>query len=247
VTLDVLSNGRFQLGLGLGRVDKELKAYGVDRKERVGRLEDAIEVAKLAFTGEPFSFQGKSRNFEDVQIYSKPIQSPRPPILIGAEKPPGIERAGRMADGFIAPYSYPNVATLREMVDIARRGAQGRTDLVRPFQIVVMKHCFISEGGDAWQQFERSLAYRVLAHPREAELFAQRPPSEEQKRELVEKAREGALLGTPAEVLEQLREHESALGTEVEIMVRVMYPGISFEQSARQIELIGKHIIPKLS
>ncbi|MFM9970147.1 MAG: LLM class flavin-dependent oxidoreductase [Burkholderiales bacterium] len=243
-TLDTLCQGRLQMGLGLGRVDKELKAYGVGRGERVARLEEAVQVLKLAWSGETFSYQGAHHNFDAVRVVSTPVQKPRPPILIGAVAPPAIERAGRLGDGYIAPYR--ELAVLKEGIDLARRTAHGRTDLAGPFRIVMMKHCLVTESGNAWEQLERSLAYRVLEHPREAELFQIKPPSEDEKREMIAEAREGAFLGTPAEVLSQLREHERVLGTEIEFMVRLLYPGMSFEQSARQIEIFGRQIIPEL-
>jgi len=243
-TLDILSNGRFQLGLGLGRVDKELKAYGVGRDERVDRIEEAVEVLKLAWSGETFSHQGPFHRFDDVRLFSTPVQKPRPPILIGAVAPPAVERAGRLADGFIAPYR--TLTGLQECIGLARRTAQGRQDLAGSFRIVIMKHCCVSEQGDAWKQLEQSLAYRVLAHPREAEIFQRKPPSDQQKQKMIAEAREGAFLGTPAQVLAQLREHERALGTDIEFMVRLLYPGMTFEQSARQIEICGRQIIPAL-
>ncbi|MBI3014711.1 MAG: LLM class flavin-dependent oxidoreductase [Candidatus Tectomicrobia bacterium] len=243
-TLDVLSQGRFQMGLGLGRVDKELKAYGVGRSERVARLEEAMQVLKLAWSGETFSCRGPFHAFESVRLSPRPVQVPRPPILIGAVAPPAVERAGRLADGFIAPYR--TLAELQESIGLARRTAQGRQDLAGPFRIAIMKHCCVSEQGDAWEHLEQSLAYRVLEHPGEAELFQRKPPSAQQKKEMIAETRAGALLGTPEEVLAQLREHERELGTDIEFMVRLIYPGMTFAQSARQIEIFGSKIIPKI-
>lgn len=243
-TLDVLSRGRLRLGLGLGRVNRELQAYGVARGDRISRLEEAVQVLKLAWSGEPFTYEGPFHRFEAVRLFSRPVQKPRPPILIGAVAPPAVERAGRLADGYIAPYRP--LAELQESIDLARRTARGRSDLIAPFRVVIMKHCWISERGDAWEQIARSLTYRALAHPSEAELFERRPPSEEQKKKMVSATRAGAFLGTPEEVLAQLREHELALGPEIEFMIRLLYPGMTFEQSARQIEIFGRQILPVL-
>ena len=243
-TLDVLSQGRLQMGLGLGRVDKEMKAYGVARSERVARLEEAVQILKRAWSGEMFSYQGPFHACESVRLCPPPVQKPRPPIFIGAVAPPAVERAGRLADGYIAPYRA--LPELQQCIQRARETAQGRRDLSGPFRIAVMKHCCVSEQGDAWEQLEHSLVYRVLAHPREAELFERHPPSEEQKQEMISETRAGTLLGTPEEVLAQLREHERELGTDIEFMIRLIYPGMTFEQSARQIEIFGDKIIPNL-
>jgi len=86
-TLDVLSNGRFELGLGAGWAKTEYQQAGISFDApgmRVGRLEEAVQVFKGLFADGPFTFSGVYYTIDQLNGYPKPIQRPHPPILIGA-------------------------------------------------------------------------------------------------------------------------------------------------------------------
>lgn len=99
--LDVLSGGRVGLGIGLGLVQREFHQFGVDIRTAVSRFEEEIELLRLAWTKERFSFHGRHFRLEDVGVTPKPIQQPRPPVWIGAMSYGSIERAGRLGDGWL--------------------------------------------------------------------------------------------------------------------------------------------------
>jgi len=99
-SMDVLSNGRLIVGLGLAWSEDECDAAGVPFRER-GRIgEEAIEAMKAVWGPDPVEFHGKYFNLDPAYIGPKPIQKPHPPILIGAFVPKALDRAGRLADGF---------------------------------------------------------------------------------------------------------------------------------------------------
>jgi probable F420-dependent oxidoreductase len=86
-TLDVLSHGRFELGLGAGWAKAEYQQAGISFDApgiRVGRLEEAVHVIKGLFASEPLTFSGTHYHIDQLNGYPKPIQRPHPPILIGA-------------------------------------------------------------------------------------------------------------------------------------------------------------------
>lgn len=101
-TLDVLSNGRFELGLGAGgslMLDYEWSGLPLDPPGvRVGRLEESIHVLKRLFTAEPFTFNGDHYTITDLKGYPKPIQQPHPPMLIGGGGRRMLSLAGQEAD-----------------------------------------------------------------------------------------------------------------------------------------------------
>jgi probable F420-dependent oxidoreductase len=98
--MDVLSNGRITVGVGLAWSEDECDAAGVPFKER-GRIgEEAIECMKAVWGPDPVEFHGKYFNLDPAYIGPKPIQKPHPPILVGAFMPKALDRAGRLADGF---------------------------------------------------------------------------------------------------------------------------------------------------
>jgi len=86
-TLDLLSGGRFELGLGAGFSQQEYEAAGFPFDApgvRVDRLAEALRVVKGLFGAEPFSFSGRFYTVSKLDLFPKPLQRPHPPILVGA-------------------------------------------------------------------------------------------------------------------------------------------------------------------
>ena len=99
-TIDVLSGGRFELGIGTGWIEEQYFAAGFpydDPKVRVDRFEEAIEVIMGCWSGEPFTFTGDHYQVTDVTC-PQPFQLPHPPVLIGAAGRRMLNIAGREAD-----------------------------------------------------------------------------------------------------------------------------------------------------
>ena len=100
-TLDVLSDGRFELGLGAGWLRAEYEKAGMTFDTaglRIGRLEEAIHVIKGLFGQAPLTFAGRHYAIDALNGFPKPIQSPHPPILVGGGSPRILRLAGRLAD-----------------------------------------------------------------------------------------------------------------------------------------------------
>lgn len=100
-TLDQMSDGRFELGLGAGWLQAEYEQMGIPFDPpgvRVSRLEEAIQVFKAFFTEECVHFQGQHYAVNGLQSFPRPIQQPHPPLLIGAGKKRMCQLAGREAD-----------------------------------------------------------------------------------------------------------------------------------------------------
>ncbi len=100
-TLQIASDGRLVLGIGIGGAPKEHAAYGIDfpeAKERAARLEEAIAVIRALWTGGPVTRDSPYYPLTDAHAF--PIASPPPPIIIGGETPAGARLAGRIGDGW---------------------------------------------------------------------------------------------------------------------------------------------------
>lgn len=99
-TIDVLSAGRFELGIGTGWIKDQYDSAGIRYDPpgmRVDRLEEALAVIKGSWTGKPFAFVGEHYNVNLVGS-PVPVQRPGPPILIGGSGPRMLHLAGREAD-----------------------------------------------------------------------------------------------------------------------------------------------------
>jgi len=110
-TIDVISGGRFQLGVGTGWDPDEFELTGINKKERGARFEETIQILKLLWTEEYASYEGRYWKFRKMQLEPKPIQSPHPPILMGAgassysdsEKLQRVlSRVAKLGDGWFA-------------------------------------------------------------------------------------------------------------------------------------------------
>ncbi|GIX29769.1 MAG: monooxygenase [Porticoccaceae bacterium] len=99
-TVSILSNGRFDLGVSIGYRADEFAAFGRHLKQRPSLLEEAVEVIRRAWSGQPLRFQGKRFRYGDIRVTPVPARPPR--VLIGGMSPPAIERVARIGDGFLS-------------------------------------------------------------------------------------------------------------------------------------------------
>ncbi len=126
-TVDALSNGRLLPAAGLGLSEPaELAALGVLASERAARLEEAVQVIKLLWSGQPVSYEGRFTTLEQVRLTPKPRRQ-RLELWLGGRAKPALRRAGRIADGWLASFvSPPEFARGRQTIEDAAAQA-GRT------------------------------------------------------------------------------------------------------------------------
>lgn len=123
--IDLLSDGRLILGIGLGWNHVECAALGVDFTTRGVRCTEQIELLRQLWSGELVSYDGRFERAERVRLNPPPRR--QIPVWIGAFAPQGIERAGRLADGFIAAGPIEVGIQVKAAVDESR-AKHDRTD-----------------------------------------------------------------------------------------------------------------------
>ena len=99
-TLDVLSNGRAILGVGIGWLQEEFDAVGIPFKQRAKRTEESIQAIRSLWKSTPQPFTGRYYNWPAVGSHPKPIQQPGVPIVVGGHSEGAARRAARLGDGF---------------------------------------------------------------------------------------------------------------------------------------------------
>jgi probable F420-dependent oxidoreductase len=107
--IDVLSGGRLVLGVGVGWLREEFEALGADFKSRGTVLDEWLSIARQCWTGTVESFDGKHYQLPEA-IYCRPTPVRRPPVLIGGMSRNALQRAGRIADGWLAQYSLEDLS-----------------------------------------------------------------------------------------------------------------------------------------
>jgi alkanesulfonate monooxygenase SsuD/methylene tetrahydromethanopterin reductase-like flavin-dependent oxidoreductase (luciferase family) len=102
-TLDLLSGGRFELGLGLGADAQAAGGFGVARGERTARLEEAVALIRAAWREEPLAFGGDHHGVSGITVHPRPAQPGGPPLWLGAGAPDAQRRAARLGTGLWLP------------------------------------------------------------------------------------------------------------------------------------------------
>jgi probable F420-dependent oxidoreductase len=118
-TVDVMSGGRLDWGIGAGWYEHEYKAYGYEfpaAKDRIGMLRECVEIVRTMWTENDATFDGKYYKVAGAQCDPKPVQQPHPPIWVGGETGPSMRRAARIGDVW-----YPIGSNKANMLDTLPR------------------------------------------------------------------------------------------------------------------------------
>ena len=107
-TVDLLSHGRFQFGVGVGWLKEEFDALGEDFTRRARQTREYLHIMKAAWQAEPASFSGEFLTFSDIHNVPLPVQNPHPPIIFGGESLPALKRVADLGDGW-----QPGTASLK--------------------------------------------------------------------------------------------------------------------------------------
>jgi probable F420-dependent oxidoreductase len=100
-TLDIVSGGRVEFGIGASWLEEEWIAAELDFSTRGRRVDEAFEVCKRLWTEDDVSFHGEFFDFKGAVFEPKPVQEPYPPVLVGGESGAALQRAARDGDGWI--------------------------------------------------------------------------------------------------------------------------------------------------
>ncbi len=204
-TVDLLTDGRLELGLGAGYVKSEYDQAGLRFDlggTRVERLAEAVVIVKRLFTGEPVTFAGQHYRVTDHKIHPRPVQQPRPPILIGGNGPRLLTLAAKEADivgltgiNFRRGATKPDVSAWRAAI------VDERVRLVR------------EAAGDRYERLElNALVQRVIVTD------ARRKPAEELTQRWTQLSAEEilqspyALIGTVDQMVEDLETRRKRWG-----------------------------------
>jgi probable F420-dependent oxidoreductase len=129
-TLDVMSDGRAIIGVGLGggHLGSHEDVFGYTREGRVTRFTEAVQIMKILWTEPKASFQGRYWNFKDISMEPKPVQKPRLPIIFGGHHENALRRAVKYADGWMGAGSSSSGSFVRESARIREMLAETKRD-----------------------------------------------------------------------------------------------------------------------
>jgi len=241
-TVDLLSDGRFTLGLGLGYRESEFENFGVPYQERADRLEDTIHLVKGAWTPGPIDHDS---SFHDAspkaEVIPKPAQDPHPRIMLGAMAKPAVRRAALYGQGWaaIGNMSFEALKTRKDHIDAVRK-EHGLDD---DYTIYVAKYGFIDESAEvAWDKIKDG----YLHMQRKYAEWATGEKVDSLADEQIADVKDDVLLGSPTEILAELKKYQEALGDDIHVMFRTYYPGIGTDKMTDCIDTLGDEVVPEL-
>jgi probable F420-dependent oxidoreductase len=216
-SLDHVSRGRVEVGIGIGGRARPLAAFGVDPEGLVARFTEALAVMRACWAEPQVSFDGRFWQLEGVSMEPKPAQQPHPPIWLGGNRPAAVSRAVRLGDGFFGAGSQ-TTEQFAEQVQVVRAAlAEAGRD---PARFGIAKRVYIHVDDDRARARERIDA--ALAH---------------------HYGRGGlspvAVAGPPAECVAGLRE---VVGAGAELVL--LNP---LADDAEQMERLAAEVVPELS
>jgi probable F420-dependent oxidoreductase len=154
-TLDQISRGRLEVGVGTGGGHRMFSAFGVDGGSYVARFTEGLELMRALWTEPEVNFKGRFWQLEGAAMEPKPFQDPAPPVWFGGSQPAALRRAVRLGDGFFGAGSS-TTAQFAEQVETVR-GELARQDR-DPAGFPIAKRVYIAVDDDTGRAHDRMAA-----------------------------------------------------------------------------------------
>jgi natural product biosynthesis luciferase-like monooxygenase protein len=246
--VDLMSNGRLELGVGRGFVAHDYDVLGVSYADAQAHLMESLDVILKAWTGEPFSHHGAHYDLDDVQVWPVPEQRPHPPIWVACSNTPAsFEWVGRqgfnlMTIGYTKPISDTAALTKIYRDVWAESGHAGELTLATHYHVVVAEN-----RAEARRIAEDALVEHVRLN-RASRYLAKLDPGPEPAQIPIEQlVDDGRLIaGDPDDCVELLRRVGGEVGT-TETHCLFQFGNIDFATSQRSLELFAREVMPRLA
>jgi len=233
--LDHLSHGRMELGIGMGYVPEEFKAFGVPLKNRVSMTEEGIEILRLAWGAEPFSFHGKRYQIDDVNVFPKPVQPGGPPLWIAAMSTPGAQRAARFETNLL-PQGKRDVVLDPYRAAVLHAGADpadSRVGIIRSF--------YVSDDRERdWPLIRQAERFRMSVY----DTFMDATPDDYGWRE-PGGIPQGSFMGTAEECVEEIVSFVREFGI-TDVASSGLPPGVDPELMATNLNRLATEVLPRV-
>ena len=242
-TLDVISEGRFVFGAGLGYREEEYEAFGIQGKERVPRFLECLEVVKRLWTEDEVTHHGKYFHLTRARLVLKPVQKPHPPVWFAANNDAAVERTARMADAWVIN-PHARLPVLQQQIALYRKtlAAVGKAF---PKELPIIKELYVAaDRRTAIQECRPFLEAKYKAYGAWGQDKAL-PQGDSFDVAFDELIKDRFIIGDPDDCVRELRRHVEALGVNCFIF-RVQWPGMEQAKVLRTIKLLAERVIPGL-
>jgi len=216
-SLDQLSCGRVEVGVGTGGKHRQFAAFGMTPERYVARFSEGVELMKALWTQPRITFDGEFYKLTDAAMEPKPVQKPYPPLWFGANGEPALRRAVRLGDGFFGAGSTPTQRFADQVLIVRAAMAEYGRD-----EFPIAKRLYIAIDDNAGRA-------RTRMNAAMEQLYGRRVPDLEA----------AAVAGTPGDCVAEVAK-VAAAGAELVLFTTMFDQG---EQAAR----LAAEVIPQLS
>lgn len=237
VTLDLLSGGRYVLGIGIGYREAEFNAFNVPLKERVVRITESVELMRRLWTEDRVNYKGKIFTVEDMGIGLKPIRKGGPPIWLAAVVDPAVKRAAEIGDAWL----ITNFAHLKDLVPQMKIYRDTLKVVGKPFpdDAPITRECYVGPTREkALEECKAALQYKYAAYSSWG-LDAQSTGAESFQQPFEDFVKDRFIIGDKAFVKDEVQRYNELLGVN-HFLMRVQWPSLPHGKVLRTIESLGE-------
>lgn len=247
-TVDLLSNGRFDLGVGLGYRRKEFADQGISHTERGARLREGAEIVQRLLSGEELTYDGKFSQLKEIRIVPPALQQPHPPMWLGAIADKAIERAAKMGFHFQVVGPPTQVEHYDACLEAAGRNPQ-------EYNTAQLRWIHVAQSREqAWETAAQALHHTASCYAQwfgeahdtpGANIVSEHVPSVD---EMIAKQEfdmfgELAIIGTPEDAKEMIADYIGR-GRVTHLVCGMALAGLAPHHIRSSMEIFAKDVIP---
>ena len=245
VVLDTLSGGSFRLGVAIGWRDEEFDAFDIDKSTRVQRVEEGIDLLRKLFTEESVSYDGDIFSVDDLTVMPRPVQDSIP-IWYGGQSRKAIERSAEMADAWsISPIE--TVHKLSRGIEIYADELEKHGRSIDDVHVPLRREVYVAEDDEtAWEEVGPSLLYEyedVYGDYEDIDHSFASSSEDDAIEELRDHAEDRFIVGSPETAIQELERYRDAIDMD-EVLLRMHFPGLDTDRSAKSMQLVADEVMP---
>lgn len=240
-TLDAISGGRAVFGAGIGYKPEEFEMFGVDRRTRARRFDEALGILRTLWQGGTVSGEFEFFSVDGATLSIAPLQDGGIPIWVGGQADASVRRAALLGDGWYAP-PFPSHKELSRLARSYRRIGE---EAGRPRgQVSARREIFVTGGPPEHEQAfwsgvgERFEVFRAWGEDASADPGASEVGSPSWQDSTL-------IVGSVDECVDGIRWLRENADLD-RLIIKVQWPGVPHEVSLAQIELLGSEVLPRL-
>lgn len=253
--VDILSNGRLDLGIGRGYQPIEFQGFGIDQSESKARFNESVEIIKQAWTEEEVNYNGQFFNIENIKVYPKPIQKPHIPLHYAAVSPGTYKEMGEKGRPILTSPNFIPMDIIKKNFDIYKSSLKENGYDPKDYKFPLMQQVHVAKTSreaketavrNSKQYYDLLASLLPGAEGKEVVdeyKFYEKVQKNTAAISLEEVERNGGNFGSPQEVIERLKFSEEEVGVN-QYICWFNFGQIGHKKTMETMELFAKEVMP---